>query len=594
MVKTRHNEGNSGCGYTVSSLAGSWKQAAKQARDNWHQVDALRLGSGWDIDDVDKPHILVEDVAGDSHPGSIHLGTLSQEIALGVYIQGGKPAHFHVTDICDGCAMGHMGMNYILPSRDLITDMVELHARFVPWDGLVLTSSCDKSIPAHLMAAARLGLPTVHVPGGSMPIGPELTTSGKTGETSFLAKRGEISSEDIQSFQETGCPGYGACQFMGTASTMQCMSEALGMALPGTALIPTGMQHLNRMARQSGYVVMELAKRGITTRDILTDKAFHNAIMVHAAISGSTNALLHLPAIALERGLQLDMEAFNEASRSIPYLTNVQPSGQFVTELFWYAGGIPRVQWEIRDFLHLDALTVTGKTLGENLEAIYQSDFFQRGEGFLSNYGLQREDVIRQAANSPGRGSTAVLKGNLAPQGAVVKYAAICEKMMRHRGPAQVFDSEEQAHAAIVEGLVQPGSVIVIRYEGPRGSGMPELLMTTEALVNANLGDSVAIVTDGRFSGATRGPCIGHVSPEAVVGGPIALLQDGDLIEIDIPACKLKIAGMAGRELDDAAIAAALDRRRSVWAGPPERKFSGVLARYTATARSAMEGGGMA
>lgn len=570
------------------------QQAAREARDNWHQVDALRLGSGWHMDDIHKPQILLEDVLGDSHPGSVHLGNLSQAAALGIYIRGGKPAHFHVTDICDGCAMGHVGMNYILASRDLITDMVELHARFIPWDGLVLVSSCDKSIPAHLMAAARLVLPTVHIPGGSMPLGPNLTTSAKTGETSFLAKRGEIAQEAIESFKETGCPSCGACQFMGTASTMQCMSEALGMALPGTALIPTGMQHLSRMARQAGYAVMALVKRGITAKDILTEKAFHNAIMVHAAIGGSTNAVLHLPAIALERGIKLEPELFNQASGSVPYLTNVQPSGQYVTELFWYAGGIPRVQWEIRDLLHLDALTVTGKTLGENLEDLYQSDFFQQGEGFLQNYGLKPGDVIREAIESPERGSIAILKGNLAPEGAVVKYSAVSRDMLRHRGPAKVFDSEEEAHAAIVEGKIHPDSVIVIRYEGPRGSGMPEMLMTTEALINAGLGESVAIITDGRFSGATRGPCIGHVSPEAAAGGPIALLKDDDLIEIDIPACSLKWVGMAGNELSDEAIAIELEHRRRAWNGPPDRHHTGVLARYTANARSAMEGGGMA
>lgn len=574
-------------------LVGRPPQAARPMRENWHQVDALRLGTNWSEEDLDKPHILVEDVAGDSHPGSVHLAGLSEEAATGIYIEGGRPARFHVTDICDGWAMGHSGMNYILPSRDLIADMVELHARVLPWDGLVLASSCDKSIPAHLMAAARLRLPAVHIPGGSMRMGPAMGTSAKTGETSFLAKRGEISCREIRDFKLSGCPSCGACQFMGTASTMQCMSEALGMSLPGAALVPTGMAHLRRLARRAGRAVMHLLDRGITAADILTKEAFYNAIMVHAAIGGSTNALLHLPAIAREAGIELDPQLFNEANARVPYLANIQPSGQYVTELFWYAGGIPRIQWEIRDLLHLDVLTVTGKTLGENLEELRARGYFDQADAWLQNYKLQRSDVIKPAGEAHAKGSIAVLTGNLAPEGAVVKYSAVAEKMRYHRGPALVFDSEEEAHAAIVKGQVQAGSVLIIRYEGPRGSGMPEMLMTTEALVNAGLGESVALVTDGRFSGATRGPCIGHVSPEAAAGGPLALVADGDIIEIDIPAHRLQLVGIEGEILSPAAVEAELKRRRKAWSGPPTRNFTGVLRRYTLTARSAMQGGGM-
>lgn len=567
------------------------EQASRQARLNWKQVDCLCLGMDWDETDVKKPQVLVEDVWGSSHPGSFHLDQLSGAAGAGVLEAGAKPAYFHVTDICDGWAMGHDGMNYPLLSREIICDMVEIHGRVIPWDGLVLVSGCDKSVPAHLMAAARLNLPSIHVPGGSMRPGPRLSSTGRTGDISARAARGEATEEEVRDYTLTGAPTCGACQFMGTASTMQCMAEALGMAWPGSAVCPSSMREIVRRARAAGRQVVELARRGIRARDILTPANFMNAIKVHAAISGSTNALLHLPAIAREAGFRLDMDWFDRANREIPYLTNVEPSGRYPTELFWFAGGIPMVQWLIRDHLDLDVMTVTGRTLGENLRWLEEEGFFRRGLGFLANYSLTREEVIRSPEQATQTGSIAVLRGNLAPDGAVVKYAAVPASMRKHTGPALVFDREEDCHRAIIERRVAPGSVLVIRYEGPRGSGMPEMFMTTDALAfDPELGSTTALVTDGRFSGASRGPCIGHVSPEAASGGPIALVEDGDLIEIDIPARTLNVVGIGGKRMSPREVEAALASRRARWR-PPDRKWPGVLGRYCQRAASAMEGG---
>ena len=567
------------------------KQRCAERRAAWHQIDALRMGTNWSEEDTDLPQILVEDVAGDSHPGSGHLHELTEQVCIGLWQADCRPAQFHVTDVCDGCAMGHDGMNYILLSRELIADMVEVHACMLAWDALVLVSSCDKSVPAHLMAAARLNLPTVHVPGGSMRPGPSMTASDLTVVTSMKARQGEADAREIRDFRLTGCPSCGACQFMGTASTMQCMSEALGLALPGSALTPVTLKQIGRMARRAGGAAAELMRRGVAARDILTPAAFENAIKVHAAMAGSTNALLHLPAVAHDCGFELDMALFDKASRTIPYLTNVQPSGEFLTEPLWFAGGVPRVQAEIRDMLDLDVLTATGKTLGENLDDVAQEGFFERGEGYLANYGLKRTDVIRQASEAKSTGSIGILKGNLAPDGAVVKYAAVAPEMMEHCGPACVFDSEEEAYEAVIHDQIEAGSVVLIRYEGPRGSGMPEMLMTTGAMAaTAKLAATTALVTDGRFSGATKGPCIGHVSPEAEAGGPIALVADGDLIEIDIPNRAIQIVGADRERMSPADMERILAERRGAYAPPDREVKTGVLRRYCERAVSPMKG----
>lgn len=565
------------------------KQKCHFARDLWSQLDALRLGMNYTTEDTEKPQVLIDDCFGESHPGSFHLEKLGDEAVLGVHETGGRAVRHHVTDICDGWGQGHDGMNYILASREMIANMVEIHASVVPYDAAVFLSSCDKSVPAHLIAAARLDMPIVHVPGGSMRAAPNMTTSDLGGATAKL-KKGEIGPEAITALQRCGCPTAGACQFMGTASTMQCMSEALGMALPGSALAPATMSEINRFARAAGHHALHLAEKGITSRQIMTKAAMENAIKVHAAISGSTNALIHLPAFAHALGWELTPDVFDRINHEIPYLTNVQPSGKYVTELLWFAGGIPMVQWLIRDHLDLDVMTVTGQSLGDNLKMLQKSGFFENNLGHLANFQLKREDLIRKPDQSK-IGAIAVLKGNMAPDGAVIKYSACSPDMHQHTGPAKVYDSEEAAQDAIIHNRVDPGDVLVIRYEGPRGSGAPEMLMTTDAIVfDSRLNGSVALVTDGRFSGATHGPCIGHVSPEAADGGPIALIEDGDLIAIDVKARKLNVVGIARAPKSPAEVEAVYAERRARWVAPDYSDRRGVYRQYTLNAASLMAG----
>ena len=560
-------------------------------RAMWAQFDALQMGSGFTYEDVGKPQIMIEDVFGDSHPGSVHLNKLTEQVKYGVFQSGGIPCMYHTTDVCDGCAQGHDGMNMVLASREAICDMVEVHASAVPWDGMVLCASCDKSIPAHLKAIARMNIPAIFLPGGSMRPGPFQTTSLLAGGISLEQRRGTVPREEVTDYKLTGCPSVGACSFLGTASTMQCMAEALGLALPGSALAPATMRDILDYARYTGHAIMNLAGKGITPDKILTRKAFENAIVVHSAIGGSTNATLHLPAIAKELGIRLEPELFDEINHRIPHLGNITPSGQHLTESFWFAGGVPYVQLLLKDYLHLDVLTVTGKTLGENLEDLKSAGFFGRYLGYLANYNLTQADVIFPPEQAKEIGSIAILKGNLAQEGSVIKYSACVKEMLRHKGPARVFDSEEDAHAAVVEHKIRPGDIMVIRYEGPRGSGMPELLMTTEAIVcDESLNGKVALVTDGRFSGATRGAAIGHVSPEAARGGMIAFVEDGDIIEYDVEKRTLNVVGIHGQEMPEGEINLTFILRRKFGIRPaPKRR--GLLGRYTQAASSAMEGG---
>ncbi len=422
--------------------------------------------------------------------------------------------------------------------------------------------------------------------------GPNLTTSVK-GDISLREKQGKISDQEIRDYKLTGCPSVGSCQFMGTASTMQCMAEALGMTLPGSALCPATMRDITALARKAGKQIMFLVANKITSRQILTPTAFYNAIKVHAAIGGSTNAMIHLPSIAHEMDFVLEPEVFDEINHQIPHICNITPSGKYPTELLWFAGGIPMVEWVLRDYLDLNALTVTGKTLGENLDNLWKEGYFQRIEGYLHNYGLKREDIIAPVSETKTLGSVAVLKGNLAPEGAVIKYSAVSDEMKQHVGPAKVFNSEEDCYSAIVAGSIEPGMVLIIRYEGPRGSGMPEMLMTTEAIVcDVKINGATVLITDGRFSGGTRGPCVGHVSPEAAVGGPIALVNDGDLIELDIPNRKLDLIGIAGKKCSPEEVARILAERGEKWQAPQFSERRGIFKRYTAHAASAMKGGG--
>lgn len=569
------------------------KQKSGPERHFWAQFDALQMGSGWDEEDVKKPQILLEDVYGDSHPGSVHLDKLMEQACYGVFETGGFPGRFHATDICDGCGQGHDGMNYILPSREAICDMVEVHGSVSPWDGMILSASCDKSVPAHLKAAARLDIPTIFIPGGSMRSGPNMTTSLVAGDISLRQKKaGAITPQEIRDYKLTGCPSQGACAFLGTASTMQCMAEALGMALPGTALMPATMRDILQGARSAGRRVLNLVAADIKPRDIMTRETFVNAIIIHSAIGGSTNALLHLPSIARELGITIEPDLFDEINHRVPHIANVIPSGRYLTEIFWFAGGIPMVQLILKDLLDLNTLTVTGKTLGENLEDLQRDNFFARNLGYLNNYAISRDDVISPAEKAHGVGSVAILKGNLAPEGAVIKYSACTEQMRSHEGPARVFNSEEDAYKAVIDGVIVPGDIIIIRYEGPRGSGMPEMYITMEALVcDERLNGHVALITDGRFSGGTKGAAIGHVSPEAAAGGPLAFIEEGDIIAYSASERTLDVVGINGTKLPEQEIQKILQQRSEAGIIPrPKRK--GLLGRYTKHALSAMEGAG--
>ena len=569
------------------------KQKSAPQRELWAQFDALQLGSGWEEEDIRKPQILLEDAFGDSHPGSVHLAGIMEQAKYGVFETGGFPAQYHTTDICDGCAQGHDGMNYILASREAICDMIEIHGRVYPWDGMILASSCDKSVPAQLKAAARLDIPAIFIPGGSMRNGPEMTTSLKAGDISLRQKReGAITEQEIRDYKLTGCPSVGACTFLGTASTMQCMAEALGLALPGAALIPATMRDILSWARRAGRIIMKLAREDIRPGRIMTDKAFENAMMVHSAIGGSTNGVIHLTSIARELGIELLPEMFDEINHKVPHIGNIAPGGSHLTEAFWFAGGVPMVELALKDMLNLDVMTVTGKTLGENLDDLQRDGFFDRYTGYLSNCGLKREQVIFPVKDTQEKGSIAILRGNIAPDGAVIKYAACVKEMREHQGTARVFDCEEDAYQAVVKKEIRRGDIIVIRYEGPRGSGMPEMLMTTEAIVcDEDLNGTVALVTDGRFSGATRGAAIGHVSPEAASGGPLAFVKDGDILSYSVEKRSLELVGIQGKEVSSQEALRILEERRTEGL-QPRPSCRGVFGRYTRKALSAMEGAG--
>jgi len=570
------------------------KQRSEKERALWAQFDALEMGTGWDDTDITKPQIIIEDAYGDAHPGSVHLNQLVEQAKYGVYERGGYPAQYHASDICDGCAQGHDGMNVVLASREAIANLVEVHASAVPWDGMILSSSCDKSIPAHLKAAARMDIPTIFMPGGSMRPGPHMTTSLVAGDISLRQKRKDaIQPQEVRDYKLTGCPSVGACTFLGTASTMQCMAEALGMALPGSALAPATMRDILQYARQAGRKIMELAAKNITPSQIMTPAAFRNAIIVHSAIGGSTNATIHLPSIAREMGYDLPIELFDEINHQVPHLGNINPSGAQLTESFWFAGGVPMVQLMLKDMLDLNVMTVTGKTLGENLEDLEKDNWFERNLGYLANYGLTRDQVIFPVEKAPEKGSVAILKGNIAPEGSVVKYSACVEEQWKVTGKARVFNHEEDAYGAVVKGEINPGDIIVIRYEGPRGCGMPEMLMTTEGIVcDERLNGKVALITDGRFSGATRGAAIGHVSPEAAAGGPIAFIEEGDIISYDIMERTMNLTGIHGVPCTIEEATKVLEERSQAGILPREKR-KGFYKLYTDHAISAMKGAGL-
>ena len=587
---------------------------SQEARRLAPEMDPLRMGMGWRSEDLERAQIMVESSFGDSHPGSAHLDRFVREAVRAVDEHGGKAARYFATDMCDGIAQGHDGINYSLPHREAIVNLVEAQAKATVFDGGVFIASCDKSMPAMLMSIGRLrDMSAVVVTGGVMEAHPlpkdyvvqdpacavnELLTLEQIGKFDAWEKTGVIPNAQLDYYKRHACPSCGACSFMGTASTMQVMAEALGLMLPGTALMPATAPELLSAAYDAGAQLMRLVKTGIRAKDIVTMESFENAVMVHAAISGSTNAVMHLPAIAHEFGFTIDADTFDRLHRGAHYLLNIRPSGDWPAQFFYYAGGVPRVMEEIRSVLHLDVMTVTGKTLGENLDAMKNSGFYERCDRLLREksaaLGLRvsRRDIIRDFDDAKGTdGSIAILRGNLAPEGCVIKHTACPRAMFRATLTARPFDSEEACIDAVLHGRIRPGDAVFIRYEGPRGSGMPEMFYTGEAIcADPALAASVALITDGRFSGASRGPVIGHVSPEAAAGGPIALVEEGDLIEIDVERRRLEIVGVRGERKTPEEVSAVLEARRSAWPGFKNRFSHGLLKLYAQHAVSAMKG----
>ena len=563
------------------------------------ELDPLRIGTGWKPEDLSKPQIIIESTTGDSHPGSGHLNVLVDEVRKGILEEGGYGARYYCTDICDGESQGTDGINYSLASREMIANMIEIHANATPFDGGVFLASCDKGMPANLMGLFRVNIPSVVVPGGTMSAGPQMLTLEQLGMYSAQYERGEIDEEKLNWAKNNACPSCGACSFIGTASTMQIMAEALGLALPGSALMPATSPDLLAFAKEAGRQAVRLAKMdNMCPRDIVTMESFENAIMVHAAISGSTNCMLHLPAIAHELGIEITGDTFDRLHRGAKYLLDVRPAGRWPAECFYYAGGVPAIMEEIKDSLHLDVMTVTGKTLGENLEELKANGFYERCDKWLQEFGkrydceISREDVIRPANKAIGTdGSIAVLRGNLAPEGAVIKHTACPKEMFQAVLRARPFDSEEECLDAVLNHKVQKGDAVFIRYEGPKGSGMPEMFYTSEAISSdKELGRSIALITDGRFSGASTGPVIGHCSPEAANGGPIALVEEGDLIEIDVMERKLNIVGIAGEKKTPEEIDAVLEERRKNWKPRKLRYQTGAIRLFSEHATSPMKG----
>lgn len=567
-------------------------------REKAPEFDPLRIGTGWKPCDLDKPQIMIESTFGDSHPGSVHLNQLVEEARRGIYDAGGYGARYYCTDMCDGESQGTDGINYSLASREMITNMIEIHAGATPFDAGVFISSCDKGMPGNLMGLARVNIPAVVVSGGTMNAGPDMLTLEQLGMYSAKYQRGEIEEDRLKWAKENACPSCGACSFIGTASTMQIMAEALGLSLPGSALLPATSPDLLEYAYRAGKQAVVLAKSGVKPSDIVTIESFENAIMVHAAISGSTNCLLHLPAIAHEFGIEITGDTFDLLHRNARYILDVRPAGKWPAEFFYYAGGVPAIMEEIKEYLHLDVMTVTGKTLGQNLEELKRNGFYDKCGQWLKKaneryqLNLKKEDIIRSFNNAIGtEGSIAVLKGNLAPEGAVIKHTACPKEMFAATLKARPFDSEEECLDAVLHHKINPGDAVLIRYEGPKGSGMPEMFYTSEAISSdAELGRSIALITDGRFSGASTGPVIGHCSPEAADGGPIALVEEGDLIRIDIPNRVLEIIGVNGEEKTKEKIIDILNTRKKAWTPKPKKYTKGVLAMFSEKAASPMKG----
>ena len=533
---------------------------------------SLFYALGYTKEELERPLIGVVCSYNEIVPGHMNLDKIAEAVKAGVRAAGGTPIEFPAIAVCDGIAMGHIGMKYSLVTRDLIADSTEAMAMAHQFDGLVMIPNCDKNVPGLLMAAARINIPTIFCSGGPMLAG--RLESGRRTCLSHMFEAvgayyaGKLDEGGVEEYENHACPTCGSCSGMYTANSMNCLTEAIGMGLRGNGTIPAVWSARLRLAKHAGMQIMELVKKDIKPRDIMTEAAFHNAETVDMALGCSTNTMLHLPAIAHECGIELDLDLSNAISARTPNLCHLAPAGETYMEDLEAAGGVYAVMAELdkKGLLDTSVMTVTGKTMSENLTGVANRD----------------PETIRPIDNpySPD-GGIAVLKGNLAPEGCVVKRSAVAPEMMTHTGPARVFDGEEDAIAAIYAGKIVAGDVVVIRYEGPKGGpGMREMLNPTSAIVGMGLGESVALITDGRFSGATRGAAIGHVCPEAAQGGPIALVEDGDLISIDIPANTITL------KVDEGTLAA----RKAVWTCPEPKVKTGYLARYAKMVTSAARG----
>ena len=533
---------------------------------------SLLYALGYTDEELARPLIGVVSSYNEIVPGHMGLDKIAEAVKAGIRAAGGTPVMFPAIAVCDGIAMGHVGMKYSLVTRDLIADSTEAMVMAHQFDGLVMIPNCDKNVPGLLMAAARLNIPTIFCSGGPM-----LAGRLEDGRRSCLShmfeavgayKAGRLDEAGVEDYENNACPTCGSCSGMYTANSMNCLTEAIGMGLRGNGTIPAVWSARLRLAKHAGMQIMELVAKNIRPRDIMTPAAFHNAETVDMALGCSTNTMLHLPAIAHECGIELDLDLSNEISSKTPNLCHLAPAGDTYMEDLEGAGGVYAVMKELtkKGLLDTSVLTCTGKTLAENLEGVVN----------------RNPELIRTIENPySADGGIAVLKGNLAPEGCVVKRSAVAPEMMLHTGPAQVFNSEEEAIEAIYAGKIVPGDVVVIRYEGPKGGpGMREMLNPTSAICGMGLGESVALITDGRFSGATRGASIGHVCPEAAQGGPIGLVEEGDIISIDIPACKIEL------QVDEATLAA----RRAKWICPEPKIKTGYLARYAKLVTSAARG----
>jgi dihydroxy-acid dehydratase len=532
---------------------------------------SLFKAMGYTDEEIKRPLIGIANSANEIIPGHIHLDKITEAVKAGVRMAGGTPVEFPVIGVCDGIAMGHEGMKFSLASRELIADSIEIMVNAHAFDALVLIPNCDKIVPGMLMAAARLDLPTVVISGGPMMAG--RLDGGNIDLNTVMEAVGAVSAgtmgdDELNDIEESACPGCGSCSGMFTANSMNCLTEVLGLGLPGNGTILAVDSKRIRLAKEAGMKIMELLEKDIRPSAILSEAAFRNALAVDMSLGCSTNTVLHLPAIAHEAGVKLDLDIINEVSAKTPHLCYLRPGGPHHIQDLYEAGGIQAVIKELSKagLIDLNCLTATGKTVGEN----------------TATAKIRRPEVIRTVDNPYHQtGGIAILKGNLAPDGAVVKQAAVADEMLVHKGPARVFDSEEASLKAILAGGINPGDVVVIRNEGPKGGpGMREMLMPTSAVVGMGLDKTVALITDGRFSGATRGAAIGHVSPEAMEGGPIALIKEGDIISIDIP----------GRTLSIEVSPEELEARRAEWRPMAPRITKGYLSRYAKLVTSASTG----